>query len=95
MDTRKHIRKLIYNLYANPLHRALYLGEINKRSKLSLTNIYPLSKKINLFSPTSNELNRSNDWYGHASAFKKFLKLPLNYQFKTTIEHGFYLSSGC
>src|SRR3989338_6080314 len=55
---------------------------------MNLTDIYSLSKHIQVFSPFTYEINPANDWYGHANIFKKYLGLPQNYQFKFIIEHG-------
>ena len=48
-------------------------------------NIYELSKDRPL---KSNEIFQPNDFYGHASILKKYVKLPENYQIKAAIEHG-------
>lgn len=92
MNIKKSIKNVVYTLYKNPFSKLLYQKEIGKRSKISLNNINPLSKEINFFSPTSNELHPSNNWYGHAKIFKQYLGLPENYQFKFIIEHGLHLT---
>lgn len=89
---KKPIKDVLYTFYNNPVSRFLYEREINKRSKLPLTKITPLSQEINLFAPASNEPHPPNNWYGHAKIFKQFLGLPENYQFKFIIEHGLHLT---
>lgn len=91
MNIKQSIKIALYSIHKNPLSKLFYEKEIDKRSKLSLTEIIPLSQKINLFAPTSNELHHPNDWYGHAKIFKQFLGLPADYQFKFIIEHGLHL----
>lgn len=90
MAIKKYLRSVIFFINKNPLNRYLYNKEIEKRSHMTLTDIYNLSKPIQVFSPFTNEFNPSNDWYGHAKHFKKYLNLPQNYQFKFIIEHGTY-----
>lgn len=92
MSFKKPIKKFLYKLYESPLSKIFYNREIKKRQHLSLNEIISLSKKINMFSPFSNELHKPNDWYGHAKIFKKFLALSSNYKFKFIIEHGTYLN---
>lgn len=92
MNVKKYIKNQVYNFHRNPLSRYIYNNEIKKRSKLPFTQIYPLSKHINMFLPFTQEIHQPNDWYGHAKIFKKFLGLPENYQFKFIIEHGTYLN---
>src|SRR6185436_2930621 len=82
-----------YLLHRNPINKNYYNRQIQERSKLDLTDIIPLSKDINLYSAVSREIHKPNDWYGHATVFKKFLGLDLNYQFKFISEHGVYLCS--
>ena len=48
-------------------------------------NIYELSKDRPL---KSTEIFQPNDFYGHASIIKRYVKLPENYQIKAAIEHG-------
>jgi FkbM family methyltransferase len=48
-------------------------------------NIYEISKDRPL---KSAEIFQPNDFYGHASIIKKYVKLPENYQLKAAIEHG-------
>ncbi|MDO8573446.1 MAG: hypothetical protein Q7R77_01720 [Candidatus Daviesbacteria bacterium] len=91
MDIKKPAKKALYSFYANPLSKILYNSEIKKRSHLYLSEIIPLSQKINMFAPFSPEIHKPNDWYGHAKIFKKFLGLSSGYKFKFTIEHGTYL----
>lgn len=93
MIIKKYIKNQIYSLQKNPLSKYIYGHEIRKRSKLPFTQIYPLSKHINMFLPFTSELHHPNDWYGHAKIFKKFLGLPEEYQFKFIIEHGTYLNN--
>lgn len=90
---RKIVKKTIYNFQKNPLSRLLYQSEIRKRAKLPVTEIGLLSKPINIFSPTY-EIHPPNDWYGHATIFKRYLGLPETYPFKFTIEHGMHLTQG-
>lgn len=92
ISLKKILKQIIYSLNKNPLSQFLYKQEIAKRSKLKLSDIVPLSKKINLFSPFTPELHPPNDWYGHAKILKQFLSLPQNYQFKFILEHGIYLT---
>jgi hypothetical protein len=40
----------------------------------------------------SNEIFDSNDYYGQASVFKKYLKIPEFYKLKVTLEHGIEFS---
>ncbi len=54
----------------------------------SLDNI-PLWK----FMFTTPELHKSNDWYGHATAFKKYARLKNDYPIKAAIEHGPFFGS--
>jgi len=89
---RKHIRNLAYAIYQNPLAKHQYNQEIKRRSRLKFTDIKLLSKEINLFSPFTNEVHKPNDWYGHATILKKFLRYPKSYRFNSVIEHGFYLN---
>ncbi|MBI2018558.1 hypothetical protein HYS96_02515 [Candidatus Daviesbacteria bacterium] len=89
---KKTLKDILYTINKNSVSKLLYDQEIKKRSKLSLTDIIPLSKHINMFAPFTNELQPVNDWYGHAKILKKFLGLPESYQFKFNIEHGLYLS---
>lgn len=93
MNIKKQVKKALYLYNRNPLSKILYEKEINKRSKLPVTDIEALSKPLSMFSPYTNELHHPNDWYGHAKLFKKFLGLPKNYQFKFIIEHGTYLNN--
>lgn len=92
MSPRKIIKKILYRINKNPLSKSIYNKEISKRSKLSLFDIIPLSKDINMFSPFTNELHPVNDWYGHARNFKIYMGLPQNYQFKFVNEHGVFLT---
>lgn len=92
MNLKNYIKNQLYSLQKNPLSKYIYENEIKKRSKLPFTQIYHLSKHINMFSPFTPELHKPNDWYGHAKIFKKFLGLPKEYQFKFIIEHGTYLN---
>src|SRR3989338_4468988 len=92
MNYKKFARRSLFFVNRNPLSKYIYNRQVFERSKFHLTNIEPLSKKINLFSPFSNEINTSNDWYGHAKVFKRFLGLADNYQFKFVIEHGLHLT---
>lgn len=89
---KKFIKKIVFFINRNPLGKRLYEKEILKRSQIASANILPLSKHINMFSPYTNEIHPSNDWYGHAKILKKFLNLPENYQFKFILEHGVYLT---
>lgn len=93
MNYKKFVRSSLFSINRNPLSKYIYTRQVFERSKFHLTDIEPLSKKINLFSPFSNEINTPNDWYGHAKVFKKFLGLPNSYQFKFIIEHGLHLTN--
>lgn len=90
MPIKQKLRDLVFLVNKNPVSKYIYNHEVKKRANMNLSDIYPLSKHIQVFSPFTNELNPSNDWYGHAKHFKKFLNLPQNYQFKFIIEHGTY-----
>lgn len=90
MAVKKFLRGILFFVNRNLLYQYLYNKEITKRAKMDFTDIYPLSKHIRVFSPFTTEINPSNDWYGHAKHFKKYLNLPQNYQFKFIIEHGTY-----
>lgn len=92
MSLRKAAKDFLFLINKNPVSRFLYEREISKRAKMPLTDILSLSKHIQVFSPFTTEINPSNDWYGHAKHFKKYLNLPLDYQFKFVIEHGFFPS---
>lgn len=94
MGYKKFLRDTLFFVNKNPVSKFIYEQELSKRSKMALTDIVPLSKQIQLFSPYTNEINTPNDWYGHAKIFKKFLGLPDNYQFKFIIEHGLHLTEG-
>lgn len=93
MNIKKTIKKTFYTFHRNPFSKSLFDREIQKRSKLPVTDIENLSKHINMFSPFTNEVQPINDWYGHATILKKFLGLPKTYQFKFIIEHGTYFST--
>jgi hypothetical protein len=93
MKIKKVIKEFLFAINKNPISTGLYQKEIKNRSKLKLTDIAPLSKHIQMFSPYTSEINHSNDWYGHAHTFKKYLGLPSDYRFKSIIEHGFYLTN--
>lgn len=88
MAVKKILKDFIFFINRNPVSKYLYNKEISLRSKMNLTDIYQLSKHIQVFSPFTMEINPANDWYGHASIFKKYLGLPQSYQFKFIIEHG-------
>lgn len=90
MAVKKNLKKIIFLINKNSISKYLYKKEISLRSKMNLTDIYRLSKHIQVFSPFTNEINPANDWYGHANIFKKYLGLPQSYQFKFIIEHGTY-----
>lgn len=92
MNIRRLVKSSLYLINRNPISKFLFEREINKRSKLSLTDIIPLSQKINMFAPFTSETHCPNDWYGHASNLKIFLGLPKNYRFKFIMEHGLYLN---
>lgn len=92
MDIKKLVKNTLYTFHKNPLSELLFVKEIQKRSKLPVTDIENLSKHINMFSPYTNELQPVNDWYGHAATLKNFLGLPQTYQFKFIIEHGTFFS---
>lgn len=89
---KKIVKKTFFFINRNPISKKLYEQEINHRSKLALTEIDPLSKPINLFSPFTNEIHVANDWYSHAKHFKNYMNLPQSYQFKFIIEHGSFLT---
>src|SRR3989344_6965030 len=86
MDPKKNLRifakNILYKINKNPVSKALYDYEIQKRSGMPFTSILQLSRHIQMFSPFTCELQPVNDWYGHATILKKFLGLPKNYQFK-------------
>jgi len=88
LRTKGILKRLIYRLNDNPISKQIYKNDIKRRSKLTLTDIYKLSKHIGIFSPYTNEIHASNDFYGHASVLKEYINLPDNYQFKFAIEHG-------
>lgn len=92
MNIKKITKKALYTFHRNPLSKLLFDREIQRRSKLPITDIESLSKHINMFSPYTSELQPVNDWYGHATILKNFLGLPKTYQFKFIIEHGTYFS---
>ncbi len=92
MALKKIIKKSLYFVNKNPLSKTLYNLEIQKRARLPLTDINLLAKDISMFSPFTRELHPPNDWYGHATIFKKFLGLAQDYQFKFISEHGVYLT---
>lgn len=92
MVIKKFIKKILYSVNKNPLSRILYNQEISRRSKMDLSDIIPLSKDINMFSPFTEEIHPVNDWYGHARIFKKYMGLAQNYQFKFVNEHGVFLT---
>lgn len=92
MNIKKPIKKVLYSLHKNPLSKFFFIKEIQRRSKLPVTDVENLSKHINMFSPFSSELQPVNDWYSHATTLKKFLGLRQTYQFKFIIEHGTYFS---
>lgn len=89
---KKLVKKILYTINKNPLSKIIYQKEIEKRSKLDLTDIVNLAKDINMFSPFTKELHPVNDWYGNATNFKKYMGLPLSYQFKFVNEHGVFLT---
>lgn len=91
-NARTTIRNLLFGINNNPISRHWFKKEMEKRSKMKLTNITDLSKHVSMFSPYTNEFQKTNDWYGHASTFKKYLDLPNNYVFNCVIEHGMYFS---
>lgn len=93
LNTKDKIRNFAYYAYNNQLFRNHYDMEIQKRRRLSVTNIENLAKPINLYSPVSGEIHKSNDWYGHATVFKKFLGYPKKSILKSVIEHGVFLCS--
>lgn len=92
MNIKKTIKNSLYTFHRNPLSKLLFARELQTRSKLPVTDIENLSKHINMFYPYTHELQPVNDWYGHATILKRFLKLPKTYQFKFIIEHGTYFS---
>ena len=92
MTPKKFIKKILYTANKNPISKMLYDREISSRSKMELTDIFSLSKDINMFSPFTQELHPVNDWYGHARIFKQYMGLPQNYQFKFVNEHGVFLT---
>lgn len=92
MNIRLLVKNSLNLINKNPIFKFLFKREISKRSKLSLTDIIPLSQKINMFAPFTSEMHHPNDWYGHAGNLKTYLGLPKNYQFKFIMEHGLYLN---
>ena len=67
-----------------------YRHYLRKRANLKLTDIDELAVQIPLlaFMLTTPELNKSNDWYGHAACLKKYCGYNGNYATKAVIEHG-------
>lgn len=90
---KQFTKEALFFINSNPISKKIYKQEINRRSKLALIDIYPLSKPINLFSPFTDEIHVANDWYGHAKHFKDYIGLSQSYQFKFIIEHGSFLTS--
>lgn len=86
-------KQLLCSAYNNSHFQKNYAKEIKLRKALPFTNIERLSKNINIFAPYTKEIHRSNDFYGHATILKKYLKLNNNYQFKFVIEHGITLDN--
>lgn len=92
MTLKKFVKNILYSINKNPVSKILYDQEISRRSKMNLSDIIPLSKDINMFSPFTEELHPVNDWYGHAKIFKNYMSLPQNYQLKFVNEHGVFLT---
>lgn len=92
MTPKNLVKKILYRISKNPLSKSLYNKEIDRRSKRALSDIIPLSRDINMFSPFTEELHPVNDWYGNAGNFKKYMKLPQSYPFKFVNEHGVFLT---
>jgi len=67
-----------------------YQQYLKERINLKLTDIDELAAQIPLlaFMLTTPELNKSNDWYGHAACLKKYCEYNDNYTTKAVIEHG-------
>jgi hypothetical protein len=89
-----YVKQVLFFINRNPLSKYLYSKEITKRRLLAYTKVQQLSKHISNFAPYSQELNPPNDFYSHATTLKKFLGIPLNYQFKFVIEHGVFIDKG-
>ncbi len=68
---------------------------LNKRAKLNVVSIDKLSKDISLglFILATPEIHKSNDWYGHANALKKYAGADPNYHIKGLIEHGIFFGN--
>lgn len=92
MNFRKPVKKLLYAANKNPLSVFIHNNSLSERARMPLTSIVPLSQKISMFAPFTNEIHQPNDWYGHASNLKTYLGLEKNYQFKFILEHGLYLN---
>lgn len=92
MALKKFVKNILYSINKNPVSKILYDREISRRSKMDLSDIIPLSKDINMFSPFTQEIHPVNDWYGHAKNFKNYMSLPQNYRFKFVNEHGVFLT---
>jgi len=86
---KKIAKKIIFYLNTNlKFRRKGYLQEIQNRSQLPLTAINQLSKNISILSAYSLELHQPNDFYGHATALKKYADFSPDYQLKFIIQHG-------
>lgn len=92
MTLRKYLKKTLYFINKNLISQYLFSKDIKFRSSLRMTDLYKLSKRINMFAPFTNEIHQPNDWYGHAHTLKNFLNIPQSYQFKFIMEHGLYLN---
>jgi hypothetical protein len=90
----RNITKIILNkIYQSNISKKLYEEDFSKRRTLNLNDINNLSRNFNIFSSYTYEVNRANDYYGHAHVLKHYLKLKRNYQFKFSLEHGVSLTN--
>lgn len=92
MRIKKLAKQVLFEVNKLSYRRRQFINEIDKRSHFPLTSISALSKNISIFSAFSTESHTPNDFYGHATIIKKFLNIPVEYQFKFVIEHGVTLS---
>lgn len=81
-------KRSLYFIHNNQAEKRVLQSDIDRRKKLPFTSIKDLSNDINIFLPYTEEVHRSNDFYGHASILKKYIRYDPGYQFKFVIEHG-------
>jgi hypothetical protein len=67
---------------------------IKPRSKLKVTDVQKLSRHIPLplYFFITPEINKSNDWYGNATVFKKYAGFDQDYVIKAVVEHSLSFS---